>query len=53
MRHLVVAGSATGRAHWLAERPNQDAFRVLSGDWGAVAVVCDGCGSEPMSGIGA
>lgn len=53
MRHQVAGGSTAGRAHLLAERPNQDAFRLLSGDWGAVAVVCDGCGSEPGSGTGA
>lgn len=53
MKHLVAAGSAPGRVHLLAERPNQDAYRVLQGPWGAVAVVCDGCGSEPKSGVGA
>lgn len=53
MRHLVAAGSAPGRLHLLSDRPNQDAFRVALGPWGAVAVVCDGCGSEPKSGIGA
>ncbi len=53
MRHLVAAGSALGRMHALSDRPNQDAFRVLTGAWGAVAVVCDGCGSEPKSGVGA
>lgn len=53
MRHLIAAGSAPGRAHALSERPNQDAFSLRQGPWGAVAVVCDGCGSEPHSGIGA
>ncbi|MBI5209653.1 MAG: protein phosphatase 2C domain-containing protein [Elusimicrobia bacterium] len=53
MRHLLAAGSATGRDHALSERPNQDAWCALQGDWGAVAVVCDGCGSEPHSGVGA
>ncbi len=53
MRHYIAAGSSPGRAHALSERPNQDAFSVRQGPWGAVAVVCDGCGSEPRSGIGA
>ncbi len=53
MRHYVVAGTTTGRAHLLSERPNQDAFRLLQGEWGAAAAVCDGCGSEPGSGVGA
>ncbi len=53
MRHLLTAGTAPGRQHLLAERPNQDAFGLASGPWGAVAVVCDGCGSEPKSGLGA
>ena len=53
MRHLLAAGSAPGRAHLLAQRPNQDAFALRSGPWGAAAVVCDGCGSEPHSGFGA
>ena len=49
----MAAGSATGRRHALAERPNQDAFALRTGPWGAAAVVCDGCGSEPKSGFGA
>lgn len=53
MRHLLAAGSAAGRQHLLAERPNQDAFALREGPWGAAAVVCDGCGSEPKSGLGA
>ena len=53
MRHLLAAGSASGRDHSLSERPNQDAYALLQGSWGAVAVVCDGCGSEPHSGVGA
>ena len=53
MRHLLAAGTAPGRQHLLAERPNQDAFGLASGPWGAAAVVCDGCGSEPQSGLGA
>lgn len=53
MEHLAAAGSAPGRLHLLSDRPNQDAFRLAAGPWGAVAVVCDGCGSEPKSGIGA
>ena len=53
MRHYIASGSTTGRSHLLAERPNQDAFRLLEASWGSVAVVCDGCGSEPGSGLGA
>lgn len=53
MRHLLAAGSSVGRHHLLAERPNQDAFALRHGAWGAAAVVCDGCGSEPRSGLGA
>jgi hypothetical protein len=53
MGHYMAGGSTVGRAHALAERPNQDAFCLLQGEWGAVAVVCDGCGSEPGSGTGA
>ncbi|MBI5242729.1 MAG: protein phosphatase 2C domain-containing protein [Elusimicrobia bacterium] len=53
MRHLVILGSSIGRDHLLLERPNQDACCALQGDWGAAAVVCDGCGSEPFSGVGA
>ncbi|MBI4676233.1 MAG: protein phosphatase 2C domain-containing protein [Elusimicrobia bacterium] len=53
MRHLLAAGSCAGRDHVLLERPNQDAYCALEGDWGAVAVVCDGCGSQPHSGVGA
>ncbi|MBI3297847.1 MAG: protein phosphatase 2C domain-containing protein [Elusimicrobia bacterium] len=53
MRHLLAAGTTPGRLHLLAERPNQDACGLRQGPWGAVAVVCDGCGSEPGSGLGA
>ncbi len=53
MKHYIAAGSALGRDHALLERPNQDAFALESGEWGAAAVVCDGCGSEPHSGVGA
>lgn len=53
MRHLAAGGSAPGRLHVLSDRPNQDAFRLAQGPWGAVAIVCDGCGSEPKSGLGA
>lgn len=53
MIHLVAAGSAPGRDHALLERPNQDAWAAVEGAWGAAAVVCDGCGSEPHSGVGA
>ncbi|MBI5239944.1 MAG: protein phosphatase 2C domain-containing protein [Elusimicrobia bacterium] len=53
MKHFIAAGSALGRDHALLERPNQDAFSVQQGEWGAAAVVCDGCGSEPHSGVGA
>lgn len=49
----MAGGTTTGRSHLLAERPNQDAFRLLQGEWGAAAAVCDGCGSEPGSGVGA
>ncbi len=49
----MVAGTTAGRAHLLSERPNQDAYRLVQGEWGAAAAVCDGCGSEPGSGVGA
>jgi len=55
MTHLydVAAGTVTGRAHLLAGRNGQDAFAVERAGGGAVAVVCDGCGGEPRSEIGA
>lgn len=53
MTHLLSAGSVLGRDHLLGGRPCQDAFRLLKDGSRAVAVVCDGCGSEPHSGVGA
>ncbi|MBI5883387.1 MAG: protein phosphatase 2C domain-containing protein [Elusimicrobia bacterium] len=53
MTHLLAAGSVLGRDHLLGNRPCQDAFRLLKDGAKAVAVVCDGCGSEPHSGAGA
>jgi hypothetical protein len=55
MTHLydVAAGTVTGRAHLLAGRNGQDAFALERSRDAAVAVVCDGCGGEPRSEIGA
>ncbi|MBI4128670.1 MAG: protein phosphatase 2C domain-containing protein [Parcubacteria group bacterium] len=51
----VAAGSVVGRDH-LREfgwRNNQDAYSIAHTDTALVAVVCDGCGSEPDSEVGA
>jgi serine/threonine protein phosphatase PrpC len=49
--------TAPGSVHINAGQPgktnNQDALATATFDRGFVAVVCDGCGSQPLSGIGA
>jgi hypothetical protein len=49
----IAGGTATGRSHALAGKPNQDAYAwIVSGDI-LVAAVCDGCGSGAHSEVGA
>lgn len=50
----VAAGSVAGRMHRKLCRPNQDAaaWERVAG-WGAVLVVCDGCGGAARSEVGA
>jgi serine/threonine protein phosphatase PrpC len=49
----IAGGSVAGRAHAAAGRNNQDAFCWSTSEAGIVAVVCDGCSSEPHSEVGA
>ncbi|ETX07790.1 protein phosphatase 2C domain-containing protein [Candidatus Entotheonella palauensis] len=49
----VAAGSVQGREHHRLGRNNQDAFAWHRSDRGIVAVVCDGCGSQEHSEVGA
>ena len=49
----VAAGSVQGREHARAGRNNQDAVCVRGSEHGLVAVVADGCGSQPCSELGA
>ncbi|MCK8502143.1 protein phosphatase 2C domain-containing protein [Myxococcus fulvus] len=49
----VAAGSVLGREHARAGRNNQDAWCVRTSEHGLVAVVADGCGSQPCSELGA
>jgi len=49
----VAGGSISGRRHVRAGRNNQDAFAWHATDTYAVAIVCDGCSSEPHSEVGA
>ncbi len=49
----IAAGSVIGREHVLAGRNNQDASALWSGPDLLAAVVCDGCGGEPSSEVGA
>jgi hypothetical protein len=49
----IAAASVTGARHRADGVGNQDAFAVREGRDRFVAVVCDGCGSAPASGVGA
>ncbi|MFA6228267.1 MAG: protein phosphatase 2C domain-containing protein [Patescibacteria group bacterium] len=54
----VAAGSIIGRDHLgsgnvLLGRNNQDAYHVCADQQRAVAVICDGCGSQKHSEVGA
>ncbi|HZI12300.1 MAG TPA: protein phosphatase 2C domain-containing protein [Myxococcus sp.] len=49
----VAAASVLGREHARAGRNNQDALCVRGSEHGLVAVVADGCGSQPCSELGA
>lgn len=49
----VAAASVQGREHARAGRNNQDALCVRASEHGLVAVVADGCGSQPCSELGA
>ncbi len=52
-RFVMRAGSVSGRAHRSMDQANQDAIHCHTWDGGLAAVVCDGCGSAPHSGMGA
>ncbi|RZM77324.1 protein phosphatase 2C domain-containing protein [Leptolyngbya iicbica] len=49
----VAAGSVVGRDHRRVGKNNQDAWAWTLLPQGLVAVVCDGCGSQPHSEVGA
>ncbi|MFP2931169.1 protein phosphatase 2C domain-containing protein [Pyxidicoccus sp. 3LG] len=49
----IAAASVLGREHARAGRNNQDALCVRASEHGLVAVVADGCGSQPCSELGA
>lgn len=49
----VAAGSVAGRDHISTGKNNQDALAWVDLQPGSVAVVCDGCGSQPHSEVGA
>ncbi|MCP3143081.1 protein phosphatase 2C domain-containing protein [Pyxidicoccus xibeiensis] len=49
----IAAASVQGREHARAGRNNQDALCVRASEHGLVAVVADGCGSQPCSELGA
>ncbi|MGH2344965.1 MAG: protein phosphatase 2C domain-containing protein, partial [Chloroflexota bacterium] len=52
-RFVMRAGSVCGRAHRGLDQANQDAVYCHGWAGGLVAVICDGCGSAPHSGLGA
>jgi len=52
-RFIMRAGSVSGRAHRSLDRASQDAICCHAWAGGLAAVVCDGCGSAPHSGMGA
>ncbi|QDE86631.1 protein phosphatase 2C domain-containing protein [Myxococcus xanthus] len=49
----IAAASVLGREHARAGRNNQDALCIRASEHGLVAVVTDGCGSQPCSELGA
>lgn len=49
----IAAGSVVGKDHFLVGKNNQDAYCCVISDNAIVAVVCDGCGSEKHSEVGA
>ena len=49
----VTVGSVQGREHARTGRNNQDAVCVRESEHGLVALVADGCGSQPCSELGA
>ena len=49
----IAAASVQGREHARAGRNNQDALCLRVSEHGLVAVVADGCGSQPCSELGA
>jgi serine/threonine protein phosphatase PrpC len=49
----VAAGSVVGRDHRRVGKNNQDAWAWAPLPQGLMAVVCDGCGSQPHSEVGA
>lgn len=49
----IAGGTATGRSHALAGRPNQDAYAWFADGDVLAAAVCDGCGSGAHSEVGA
>ncbi|WP_426755803.1 protein phosphatase 2C domain-containing protein [Myxococcus sp. Y35] len=49
----IAAASVPGREHARAGRNNQDALCIRASAHGLVAVVADGCGSQPCSELGA
>ena len=52
--HIVCSGgSVIGTDHRRVGRNNQDAFQIVRQGTALAAVVCDGCGSNPDSEIGA
>ncbi len=48
-----ATASVIGREHVRVARNNQDAVAAMAGEGLSVAVVCDGCGSEARSEVGA
>lgn len=52
-RLAIAGGSLVGHRHRQAGRNNQDAFSWRASGQRAALVVCDGCGSEPHSELGA
>jgi hypothetical protein len=49
----LAGGSVIGREHLRVGKNNQDAYGWQVADLGAIAVVCDGCGSGKHSEVGA
>ncbi len=49
----LAGGTVAGRDHRVAGRNNQDAFCIAQNEQRVAAIVCDGCGSEGKSEVGA